>query len=234
MQIPEFIITCLGNFTDFSKLKEIAAQSSNGLFKLDEEFSIIENDDRMTDAFQASYDRVENTMYDSDWENIESHTAVAYFIVENIGDDHIKTMETALQLVGKLIKEKLVTAVKCDSSGIAHGLNEWLGLSEQVQSAGAQQKLQILYKTWVRKPLAEEEFFYSCGMHLFGKPDFILSDKSDNYGIEMFAEAFKLSLFSTLIEKPTVKLIHPEKAIHIYEEDHPYFNKYGYLKVVPV
>ena len=213
MQVPEFIITCLGNFTDFSKLKEIAAKSSNGLFILDEEFSTTENDDRMPKAFKACYDRVGNTITEADWASIELHTAVAYFIVENIGNDHIQTMEMAMKLIGNLIKEKLAIAIKCDSSGIAHGLSHWLYLSEQLKNANEDEKQSILFKAWVRKPLSDKDYYYSCGMHLFGKPDFILSDESNNYGLDMFDEAFTLSLSPLLIKKPTVKLVDTEQKI---------------------
>jgi hypothetical protein len=82
----------------------------------------------------------------------------------------------ALLLTAALLQEGGVAA-KGESAGIAHGRARWLELCDKDVAAGQaaddHQKATTLYRTWVRRPILDEEegVYYSCGMHLLGHRD---------------------------------------------------------------
>jgi hypothetical protein len=228
VSLPDFILTCLGTFDSFDGIKKVVADIGSP-FELDEEFSQLEEDDRMTVAFEASYDLITETMRDRDWERVAKHTAVAYFIVREVPDEFkVPTMKAALELIGALIDAKLITAIKCDSSGIAHGLQEWKRIAD-VAKAGAGDVETLLFHAWVRKPLADEDCHYSCGMHLFGEADFTTREQDEDKLVALFDNAFAAARLGV---DNGVSFKKPAIEVSFYPEDHPYYNKYGYREIL--
>ena len=76
---PRHVICILGRWHDFSDVQAAVAACGDD-FTFDEEYSQLSPDDRMSTAFEASMDRFNPTITDEDWENIRSHSAVAYIL----------------------------------------------------------------------------------------------------------------------------------------------------------
>jgi hypothetical protein len=77
-------------------------------------------------------------------------------------------------------------ALKCDSSGIAHSCSRWIELGETCKggisitanleaSASASDFWSSLFQAYVQLPIDSSKEYYSCGMHLLGGPDVIIS-----------------------------------------------------------
>ena len=134
-----------------------------------------------------------------------------------------------------LIKEafaKGARAVKCDSSGIAHGKDRWLEFATKQRPMDA-------YFAYVRRPLGSDEAMYSCGMHLVGLPDVKVVGFSD-WDAAMIMDAFAGYLitedgkrtvkvghtFSCSSDDPVLRISHDE--CRDYETDDFFYNPYGY------
>jgi hypothetical protein len=231
MQAPDFILTCLGRLESFGEAERVATEAGGGVFQLDQEFSLLARDERMPAAFEASYDRSQETMSKKDWAAVRGHRTVAYFIARKVPDGkRLSTMLQALTLVDALLEARLATAVKCDSSGIAHGVKEWSRLARAALDASTEIKQRICYQAWVRKPLADGAMLYTCGMHLFGKPDFVSFESNERKALKSFERAFRTAQLGEQTKPPLV--LEPKKKLEVYPQGHPYFNKYGYLEIV--
>ncbi|MBX9690915.1 MAG: hypothetical protein K2Z81_00915, partial [Cyanobacteria bacterium] len=175
--IPRHVICVLGNWRDFDLVKRAISRVGDPEFELDPDYSQLSPDERMVDAFEASYDRVSQTMTEKDWKAIREHSAVAYILSPPL------VKGTALDLSGKMLSLTAAllhdggVAAKSESAGIAHGRDQWLELNHMYDIAGKeadeQKKAATLYWSWVRRPLLSdrEKQFYSCGMHLLGETD---------------------------------------------------------------
>ncbi len=186
---PAMILNVLGNMESFDALKsefeEMAAAAFVDTYRLDPEFSELVNDDRMLRSYSACMDRTEPSMTDQDWENIENHTASAYFIVRNIFSERTRisvSMVTA-RCLGNLIDKGMITAAKIETAGLAHGLVRWRELITQMTDAVEQRDqksmLLALYKMFVRKPISDDDKLYTCGMQNLGLPDFVIAFGED-------------------------------------------------------
>jgi hypothetical protein len=138
----------------------------------------------------------------------------------------------ALIILIKEAFEKGARAVKCDSSGIAHGKARWLELATERTPIDA-------YLAYVRRPIGSDETMYSCGMHLVGLPDIkviCFSDRDAARIMDVFAgylinEGGKRTVkaghtFSCSKEDPVLRISHDE--CRDYETDDFFFNPYGY------
>ncbi|MFN7893782.1 MAG: hypothetical protein ACK5OC_26075, partial [Pirellula sp.] len=98
-------------------------------FTLDLEYSRLEPDDRMKDAFKASLDRNNPTIMGDEWRMIGEHSAVAYILSPPIKKKQAESISaTALLLVSELLKAGGVAA-KSESARLAHGRERWLELA---------------------------------------------------------------------------------------------------------
>ena len=114
-------------------------------------------------------------MTDADWQAVESHRAVAYIVSPPIRQDQAKDISSrGLLLISELLQAGGVAA-KGESSGIAHGRDQWLTFAADFTEAREQRDdftaRSNLIWTWVRRPLVDDEVFYTCGMHLLGERD---------------------------------------------------------------
>ncbi len=78
--IPRHVLCILGNWRDLDGVETIVGRVGGSGFQLDRNFSHLTPDPRMVQAFQASYDRVQPSMTDEDWQAIGEHSAVAYVL----------------------------------------------------------------------------------------------------------------------------------------------------------
>ncbi len=173
---PRHVICVLGQWDDFSSVQSIV-DSVSPAFVLDLEYSQLEPDKRMKDAFKASLDRSKPTIQGAEWRTIDSHTAVAYVLSPPIAKAEAESIAaTALLLVAELLKKGGVAA-KSESAGLAHGRDHWLELARQYRKAtkaGVTHTASVaLYRAWVQRAIHDEDThsLYSVGMHLLGHRD---------------------------------------------------------------
>lgn len=246
---PRNVICVPGNWRDLDEVDEIVQQGSFSGFELDWEFSQLAPDHRMMDSFDASYDRVSPSMFDEDWEAVRTLGAVAYVLSPPIRKEQAADISgRALLLTAALLRGGAVAA-KCEGAGIAHGRARWLALAEKFSRAKADDDRHgegaSLYWAWVRRPLLDddERFYYSCGMHLLGKPDAeIEASLAPTDAIE-WMDMLGMYLIGDRPTRPLrdgegfrLKDEGPRRVIRCrpcarYEEDEFIFNPYGYIRL---
>ena len=89
----------------------------------------------MTDAFAASEFRVNPSLEDADWELIEKHKSVLYVLSTNFIAVKAPAASLAMLSLGRRLLEAGGSAIKCDSSGIAHSRSRWFELASQAEPA---------------------------------------------------------------------------------------------------
>jgi len=201
-------------------------------FEFDEQYSKCGRDDRMTSSFNASWDRVRPSVSDEDKRRVDQHRDVAYVLSVRLDPDSaIDVALDGLDLIKAAFAEG-ARAVKCDSSGIAHGKDRWLEFASKRRKMDA-------YLAFVRRPIGSDATMYSCGMHLLGLPDTKvvgLSDWDAAMTMDAFAgylitEGGKESVksghtFSCSKDHPVLRISSDE--CRGYETDDFFYNPYGY------
>jgi len=237
MIVPRHVICVLGTWSDFSSI-----ELPDG-FELDREFSILEADARMPRAFEVSADRVAPSMTDEDEAAIAEHSAVAYILSPRLpANEAVWTSGRVLQLIAKLLDDGAL-AVKCESSGIAHGADRWRELAKRARRKDLLERTTGLRLAFVRRPLGDDDLLYSCGMHLLGARDVEVTASG-----EVFEDVAWIDLLATYMLAET-----PERGIHEgegfrreeggerrvlrerkctrYEPDDFFHNPYGYWRL---
>ncbi len=246
---PRHVICVLGQWNDFSSVKSVVDSVSPG-FTLDLEYSQLEPDKRMKEAFKASLDRNKVTVQDADWRTIDSHSAVAYVLSRPIRKaDSESISATALLLVAELLKNGGVAA-KSESAGLAHGRNHWLELARQYRQAikdgDAHAASATLYQAWVQRAIFDEDTssLYSVGMHLLGHRDVEIDDDLEVPEAVKWIDLMGLYLVADKPKRPLrngegFRLCNsgPRRIIELddcerYAEDDFFFNPYGYVRLV--
>lgn len=246
---PRHVLCVLGHWTDFSPVQSIVSSIDAG-FTLDLEYSQLESDDRMEVAFKASLDRNHPTIRGQEWQEIKSHSAVAYILSPPIEKSEAESISaTALLMVEALLKEGGVAA-KSESAGLAHGRDHWLDLAKEYTKAIEVGDLHTasatLYSAWVQRAIHDEDSgaFYSVGMHLLGHRDVELDndididdavDWIDLMGLYLVADKPKREL----LDGEGFRLCHegPRRIIELgdcmrYAEDDFFYNPYGYIRLI--
>jgi hypothetical protein len=246
---PRHVICVLGQWDDFSSVQSMI-DSVSLEFTLDFEYSRLEPDSRMKDAFKASLDRNNPTIMGDEWRAIDSHSAVAYILSPPIKKAESESISaTALLLVAELLKAGGVAA-KSESAGLAHGRERWLELALQYRKAikdgDAHAASAALYRACVQRAIHDEDTssLYSVGMHLLGHRDFEVDDDLkvpdavkwiDLMGLYLVAdkpnralregEGFRLS------DSGPRRIIELDNCLR-YAEDDFFFNPYGYIRLL--
>lgn len=226
--LPRFVL-CLVGDTGFGRT---AAEllSSESI-----EHEVAERDSRMPAAFRASACRVNPSFSEHDYAGIERHGSVVYVLGRSFGAaaalDEARRM---LTLGGRLLRAGGV-AMKCESAGIAHGRARWLELSRD-------EDVEALFHAFVRYPIGGEADFYSCGLHLLGRPDLIVSRAASQDEPAAAVDLFRSLALYLLTECPPKRFASghgfrrdPESLRYVvrwepcrgYDEDDFFFNPYG-------
>lgn len=241
---PRHVLCLLGRFGGFDAIASVVARADG--FELDREYSRLEPDDRMMRAFDAAADRVTPSMQSTDWDAVREHASVCYVLSPPVTPEHARrTARQALSLVVDAL-DAGATAVKHESSGIAHGVARWRALAAEAGSVEPFTAEIALYEAFVRRPLGEPDSFYSsCGMHLLGEPDVAIEGSVGELEALSWIDALALYL---LTEKPPSGVgdghtfrrreEDPRRVIRaqpctFYEEDELFFNPYGLLRLEP-
>lgn len=149
----------------------------------------------------------------------------------------------------RALAEAPALSLSLESAGLAHSLAAWRAVSE----LAAQDELAALVSGFVAMPIRFEDIYYSCGMHMLGLPDFIISastlsatgcaperfaetarDLFQEMGYFLLSEGEKFQAghtFSLTRESGKVKA-QIESCKHIAEED-VRFNPFGMLRLLP-
>lgn len=246
---PRHVICMLGLWDDFSSVQSIV-DSVSPAFTLDLEYSQLEPDARMKDAFKASLDRNNPTIHGADWRKIDSHSAVAYILSPPIAKTKAESISAiTLLLVAELLENGGVAA-KSESAGLAHGRDRWLELANRYRKAirdgDAHSASAALYWAWVQRAIHDEDTnsLYSVGLHLLGHPDVEVDDDLEVPDAVKWIDLMGLYLVA---DKPKRALREgegfrmsdsgPRRTIerddcHRYAEDDFFFNPYGYLRLL--
>lgn len=245
--IPRHVICVLGKWCDLDGVTAVIQQT--GAFELDRQFSQLSPDKRMAASFDASYDRVAPSMTENDWRAVREHTAVAYVLSPQIYREQAAEISgSALLLTAALLQEGGVAA-KGEGAGIAHGRAHWLKLaadfSRACEHGDTWAQGASLYRAWVRRPIVSpaEAVYYSCGMHLLGKPDIEIDSSLEVMASIEWIDLLGLYLVADRPTRPLkdgegfrLKDEGPRRIMHFrpcqrYEEDEFIFNPYGYIRL---
>jgi hypothetical protein len=246
---PRHVICVLGRWDRFTPVRSIVDSVSPG-FTLDLDYSQLEPDNRMKDAFKASLDRNNPSIMGDEWRVIGAHSAVAYILSPPIKKKESESISTmALLLVAELLNSGGVAA-KSESAGLAHGRERWIELALQYRKAikdgDAHAASAALYRAWVQRAIHDDDTnsLYSVGMHLLGHRDVEVDDDLDLSDAVKWIDLMGLYLIA---DKPNRALragegfrlseSGPRRIIeisdcHRYAEDDFFFNPYGYIRLV--
>lgn len=142
------------------------------------EYEFRGQDARMLTAFRASSPGVEPTLTAEDYKLIAAHKTVLYVPSKDFTARDAPAVSLALLRIGGRLLEAGALGMKCEGSGIAHSRKRWLELAEQsMQCPSASPDFwSAMFRAYVQYPLDDGDDFNTCGMHLLGQPDVIVSN----------------------------------------------------------
>jgi hypothetical protein len=225
-----------GKFEDLSRTIQSAIDRFAPSFEIDTNFSQDIPDDRMTESFDASWDRVhQKARNELDEEAVHEHGCVIYVLGPYMNPETaVETSAIALRLVVHALENGAVAA-KGESAGVAHGVARWHQLGRDADHPKGDADLaRICRLAFSRRPLSDGEFLCSVGFHLVGLPEvfvskhisddeLVLTSIIDRFAEEMFSDGVELR-----VARSNVALLPSQD----YDEDDFKFNPYGavYLK----
>jgi hypothetical protein len=151
-------------------------------------------DERMPRAFQASAAGYGRSLGRDDLAAIAGHAEVLYLLSRNFTAQEAAEVSTSFLHLGGRLLEAGAVAMKCESSGIAHSRARWRELAAASSSA----PWPALLRAYVQTPILGDDEYRSCGLHLLGQPDLIVSRSllSDADRVVNLFLAFALYLLS--------------------------------------
>jgi hypothetical protein len=240
MWIPKHILCVVGNWTSLEQVREIVSNVGKNQFSIDEEYSLLEPDDRMPNAFESCRDRARATWTDEDRALVKLHTAVVYVMSTPVLAQRAESMSaTALQVIAALLNAG-GSAAKAESAGIAHSRQEWLRLAQALTGASEIATQAIVRDAFVRQPLldSDDDAYYSCGMHLLGHRDVEMPAELDALvAVDWFRAATAVILRQTSdasLQDQAVSLDEEQRFLtdggpcSRYQQDDFFYNPYGY------
>ncbi|MGV9773700.1 hypothetical protein [Streptosporangium sp. NPDC003464] len=271
---PRHVLCVLGSDLDVETVREVVGDVAGIGFTVDREGHRRAFDPRMPRSFEACMADVSFT--ESDWEAVKGHDSVVYVLSPPMqqhrsfdpryatpADDAIseelwtRTFDVSrrmLEVTAALLRSG-ATAVKNESSGLAHGRDRWLTLADKVSGAPNWAESAItLFRAWVKRPISDGSLMRSCGMHLLGAPDVevdLVQPVSRHLPGELLEGGVQLIdevAFYLLVESRALEItdgegfrLAPDAQRWImhrhpcqgYEEDSFFFNPYGYWRLTP-
>lgn len=205
------------------------------------EHEVQARDARMGTSFGASEPRVDPSMRADDLQAIERHGCVVYVLSENFGAAAAPGAASSSLALGASLLEAGGVAMKCESSGIAHGRARWLELATDARPEGKDGWWALL-RAYVQLPIDTGRDYYTCGLHLLGRPDLIASHQSVDANASECARLFHQFAMCLLVECPpkrfasghtfrcdadTPRFVVRWEPCHGYDEDEFFFNPFG-------
>lgn len=246
---PRHVLCILGNWPNLDGVEDIVSRVGGPDFELDREFSLLTPDARMPNAFEASYDRVQPSMTDDDWQAVREHSAVAYILSPPLRKNLAEEASGRALLLTAALLDAGGVAAKSESAGLAHGRAHWRRLADEYTQAAKDgddhSRASTLYWAWVRRPLLDNDatVYYSCGMHLLGHPDAEIEcsleldaalEWIDLLGLYLVADKPKRPLKDGegfRLRNPGPRRILRKQPCSRYDPDYFLFNPYGYIRL---
>ena len=119
-------------------------------------------DERMGTAFRAAAFRSDPSLTKEDLAADQSSPVGRYFLSKNFGAGAALSTARRMLALGARLLDAGGTAMKCDSSGIAHGRARWRALAKRGDD-------EALFHAFVQYPMGPvRNDYYTCGLHLLG------------------------------------------------------------------
>ncbi len=131
-----------------------------------------ERDDRMLSAFRASACRCDPSLAANDLASIAEHSQVLYIVSPSLTAEDGPGASLRFLRLGRRLLESGAVALKCESSGVAHGRSRWIELARDSERPDS---WLALLRAYVQLPIQSGDDFFTCGLHLLGRPDLIVS-----------------------------------------------------------
>lgn len=184
--LPKIVLCVPGNWASQEAVAKFLESS-------EVEFEFRGPDSRMASAFRHCGNRWRSSLMDNDFEAIEGHSSVLYALSSNFSAEEAAPCSHHFMRIGQRLLEMGGLAIKCESSGKAHSAKRWkelacdadagygaasrAGANEDEKAEGRMRFWQALYEAYVVFPIADDQNLYSCGLHLLGMPDLIVSNE---------------------------------------------------------
>jgi hypothetical protein len=244
--LPKLILCVLGN-------SDLESRCGHLLDAEGVECEWREHDDRMPSTFQASACRCDPSLTAADFASIAEHSQVLYILSPHLTSSDAPSASARFLRLGQRLLEAGALAIKCESSGIAHGRARWLELARESEGADP---WSALFRGYVQLPIQNDDNYYTCGLHLLGQPDLIASSAvlSEAFGpkenqawtavglFRVFAHYLLAECtpgqfasghtFSMDGESPRFRVLREECTE--YEEDDFFFNPFGLWRFAEV
>jgi hypothetical protein len=251
--LPRIVLCVLGDET-------FPARAAEAVPKAGIELEAGPADPRMLGAFRAAASPWEKPLSPLEIAGIAGHRSVVYLVgpAMTAADAPVVALDF-LASAAKLFEAGAV-AIKSESSGLAHSRQRWLELAAAATGASdtdpeAQyRRWSALFSAHVQYPIAADDSYYTCGMHLLGHPDLIVETAAAErlWGAKGMARSAELleSLalfllaecppgtfghghrFSTGNGEPSFLVLWEECTS--YEEDDFFFNPFGFWRLQPL
>jgi hypothetical protein len=235
---PRHVLCILGKKRDFFELvssMQLAINEFADGFEVDAEFSQGVPDERMAEAFYASWDRVhENAWDDADSIAVRDHGCVIYVLGPHMGSENaVEISAVALRLIIHALDHG-ATAVKGESAGVAHGVTRWRQIGRAAETLSDRRVLARLCRlAFSRRPLCDDDSFLSVGFHLIGLPEVFVSRALAEDELELTA------IIDDIAEELYIHGVDKTLALHGaillpvdgYDEDELKYNPYGAVHV---
>ena len=245
--LPRNVLCVLGDAGELSTFEEVLIGDFAG-FTFDDEYSLDEPDERMPRAFEVSAAAGASTLTKADEDAISAHGSVAYLLSPRIEPSaSLQIAALTLRLVAECF-ERGALAVKTESVGLAHGKQRWLELASDHRQAVAggdpHSARAALYFAWVQRPIRDDDWQYSLGMHLLGEPDTEIDSGLDYDEACRWIDLMGLYLVADRPARPVKsgegfrlaedgprRLIEKHACLR-YEADDFFHNPFGYHRLV--
>ncbi len=161
--LPKMVLCILGG-------PDLAASCASILDRPGLEHEVRPADPRMMTSFRASSSHVRPSLGPADFDLIGRHVTVLYILGPNVTSAQAPDSARDLLDLGRRLLDAGATAMKCESSGTAHSRARWIDLASRRDAWIS------LWDAFVQLPIRAEDGIHTCGMHLLGKPDLIMSE----------------------------------------------------------
>jgi hypothetical protein len=163
------IILCIPGDGDLRERCEPILRAAN----VEHEFR--PHDPSMLAAFRAS-SMTWPVFTPEDFDRIDAHTTVLFALSKPVVSGAARSVGvTFLDLGKQLLDAGGGIAIKCEGAGISHSRRRWFEFA-QGAARDPEQAWSALFHAFVVYPIGTPTDLYSCGMHLLGAPDMIVSE----------------------------------------------------------
>ncbi len=161
-------------------------------------------DTQMANAFAYARCKARPSLSEHDLEAIARHSTVLYVLSRKFNSEQAAIVARDFLQLGRQLLEVGGLGIKCESSGIAHSASFWTELTTDAEEDAdfrVNSGLDFwaaVYSAYVQLPIQSDTDFYSCGMHILGQPDMIVSTAlmSTNLADEELADYEAVKLFN--------------------------------------